>query len=378
METLAFSCGTVIRYSGMITYRTAIIGCSRMGAFIDNEVGDLAAVMRPFSHAAGYRACPRTRIVACSDVREEVMVRFGEEYDVPGEKRYSDYRDMIKRESPDIVSVATQPEQRAEIVIHAANYGVKAIYAEKALAASLEEADAMRNAIEGNGTVFNMGTNRRWEVGYLELKALIESGKYGALESFIIYGNGTLFNTASHTLDLMLTMAGDVAPEWVQATLREGDNKLYRDGDLAIDPVGEGIVQFPGGVRGYALHTARRVDFEAICESGTVTARNNGQKWEVYERHSVAGARYPIYRPGSFPEFERRSSTLTLIEDIVRALDSGRPTRGGIRVACINLEIIFAFIESHRLGGARVALPLETRDLKLNRKFAPKQPIFEA
>ena len=124
----------------MITYRTAIIGCSRMGAFIDNEVGDLAAVMRPFSHAAGYRACPRTRIVACSDVREEVMARFGEEYDVSGEKRYADYRDMIKRESPDIVSVATQPEQRAEIVIHAANHGVKAIYAEKALAASLEEA----------------------------------------------------------------------------------------------------------------------------------------------------------------------------------------------------------------------------------------------
>ena len=38
----------------MKTYRAALIGCSRMGAFIDNEV---SADMYPYSHAAGYEAC---------------------------------------------------------------------------------------------------------------------------------------------------------------------------------------------------------------------------------------------------------------------------------------------------------------------------------
>ena len=38
---------------------------------------------------------------------------------------------MLERERPDIVSVATQPEQRAAIVIHACEHGARAIYAEK-------------------------------------------------------------------------------------------------------------------------------------------------------------------------------------------------------------------------------------------------------
>ena len=41
----------------MDQYKAVLIGCSRMGAFIDNEV---PADMRPYSHAAGYEACERT------------------------------------------------------------------------------------------------------------------------------------------------------------------------------------------------------------------------------------------------------------------------------------------------------------------------------
>ena len=53
----------------MKTYRAALIGCSRMGAFIDNEV---SADRYPYSHAAGYEACDRTELVACSDLRPDV------------------------------------------------------------------------------------------------------------------------------------------------------------------------------------------------------------------------------------------------------------------------------------------------------------------
>jgi len=67
----------------MPTFRAALIGCSRMGAFIDNEVVGYAAVHLPYSHAAGYAACTRTEIVACADLREDVMEKFGETYGVP-------------------------------------------------------------------------------------------------------------------------------------------------------------------------------------------------------------------------------------------------------------------------------------------------------
>ena len=100
----------------MKTYRAAVIGCSRMGAFIDNEVPDYEAIKLPYSHAAGYFAEERIDLVACADLRPEVMEHFGNRYNVPKANQYTDYRDMLEKEQPDIVSVATQPEHRAEIV----------------------------------------------------------------------------------------------------------------------------------------------------------------------------------------------------------------------------------------------------------------------
>ena len=96
-----------------------------------------------------------------------------------------------------IVSVATQPEQRAAIVIHACEHGARAIYAEKPLAASLEQADAMVAAVERNGVAFNMGTNRRWETPYDTMKALIHGGRYGRLLSMTIHQGAGLFNMAA-------------------------------------------------------------------------------------------------------------------------------------------------------------------------------------
>ena len=55
----------------MKTYRAAVIGCSRMGAFIDNEVPDYEAIKLPYSHAAGFFAEERTDLIACADLRPE-------------------------------------------------------------------------------------------------------------------------------------------------------------------------------------------------------------------------------------------------------------------------------------------------------------------
>ena len=105
----------------MKTYRAAVIGCSRMGAFIDNEVPDYEAIKLPYSHAAGFFAEERIDLVACADLRPEVMEHFGNRYNVPKANQYTDYREMLEKEQPDIVSVATQPEHRAEIVVYAAS-----------------------------------------------------------------------------------------------------------------------------------------------------------------------------------------------------------------------------------------------------------------
>ncbi len=111
----------------MKTYRAAVIGCSRIGGFIANEVvGHEGPTMQPpSSHGGGYEVSDRTDLWACSDLREDVLEEFGKRYDVPKERQYLDYREMIEKEKPDIVSVTTPSFARAEPIIFAAEHGVR-------------------------------------------------------------------------------------------------------------------------------------------------------------------------------------------------------------------------------------------------------------
>ncbi len=357
----------------MKTYRAALIGCSRMGAFIDNEV---PASSYPYSHAAGYEACDRTELVACSDLRADVMAQVGERYGVPSERQYTDYKELLERERPDIVSVATQPEPRSEIVVYAANHGVRAIYAEKAMAASMREADAIVEACESNGTFFNLGTNRRWDRGFDVMKGIIDSGRLGALRALTIYGTSNLFNGASHSFDLIMRLNSDRPAVWVQGLLRDADHAI-EDGRITIDPVGEGIIQFENGVTGYALNAGvRRAEWEAVCEDGVVTALSNGAEWQVREPGEPDHRGRKRLVAGEFPEYEWKSSTLALVEDMVHALDTGEPTRCGARVARASTELIFAVIESHLRDGARVSIPLRDSAIRMERGIPAKQPRF--
>lgn len=359
----------------MRTYRAAVIGCSRMGAFIDNEVPDYEAIRLPYSHAAGFFAEERTALIACADLRPDVMTHFGNRYNVPPSNQYTDYREMLEKEQPDIVSVATQPEHRAEIVIYAANHGAKAIYAEKAMAASMDEASAMVSAVEANNVAFNLGTNRRWHTGFDKMKAVIDSGDLGQLRTLIIYSNGTLFNTASHNFDLVLRLNSDAPAKWVSGYLPNGDSVI--EGDvLREDPTGQGTIQFENGVTAHALLTPRSSEWEAICARGTVTCWNNGWQWHIRKQQEVPGWR-ACRVPEAFPEFERASSTANLIKDLVHALDTGEPTRGGVQCAYASTELIFGVIESHLRGGARVELPLTNSKVRLQRDPTARQPRVE-
>jgi predicted dehydrogenase len=345
-----------------------------MGAFIDNEVVASPSVVLPYSHAAGYEACARTDLVAGADLRRDVLAAFGRRYNVPPERQYTDYRAMIRQERPDILSIATQPEQRAEVALFAAEHGVRALYCEKPLCASIAEADAIVAAVEGHGIALNMGTNRRWHPGFDAMCEVIASGELGALKTLVVYGNGALFNTASHWFDLVMRLNGDAPAAWVQAYLPRGDELVAGD-EVTEDPEALGTIAFANGVMAHALLSPRANDHEAICERGSVTA--SGDTTFQLRRRAGEGEEGRLPHVPLLP-FAPASSTLRLIEDLVHALDTGAPTRGGVRVARANTELIFGFIESHRRGGARVPLPLRDNPLRfIRRGRPPRQPRYE-
>jgi predicted dehydrogenase len=349
-------------------YRAALIGCGRIGAFIDNEVMGMATVILPYSHAAGYEACPRTELIAGADLRPDVLAAFGGRYDVPSNHLYTNYREMILTERPDILSVATQPQDRAEVALFAIENGVRALYCEKPLCASVTEAAALVEAAERHGTVFNMGTNRRWSPGFTAMRDAIASGEYGKLASLNTHSTCTLFNTGSHWIDTLLYLSSDREVAWVQGYLPQG-NEVFDDDEVVIDPYGQGTIAFTDGTMAHLLPSPQAARHEAICERATLSAPGDGR----FEVHLVGGDGAP---PGLL-DYTPASGTLHLIEDLVHGLDTGEPTRGGVRIAEVNTQIIFGMIESHRRGGARVALPLTDSTLRFApRNSAPRQPKY--
>ena len=352
------------------TYRAALVGCSRMGAFIDNEITGNRSIPLPYSHAAGYEACERTELVAGADLRPDVLQRFGERYNVGSDHWYTDHRDLIANEQPDILSIATQPEPRCEIILHAIEAGVRALYVEKPLCASVAEAEAIRDAVRANDVAFNMGTNRRWHDGFLAMRDKIHSGDFGDLRTLFNFQTGNFFNTSSHFFDLLLYLNNDAKPKWVQAYVFHFD-ELVVGTEVLEDPAGTGTIMFENGVIGYALDSPKRSEVEAVCGSGAISALNNGTDF-----------RTRIQEPGALvdgPNLDNppTSATLNLVNDIVHALDTGEPTRGGAEVAYWNMQIIFGFIESHRQGGARVELPLTNHDLRfIRRDHVARQPKY--
>ena len=165
--------------------------------------------------------------------------------------------------------------------------------------------------------------------------------------------------------------------EWVQFHLTSGGDDLA-GGRLRRDPNGGGRLQFANGVAAFATDTGRSFEVEVVCEQAVISSLGgDSSEFLLREAGGVSHRGHPALRPGTFPPFTRSSSTANLIMDLVRALDTGEAPSGGVRIARANLELIFACIESHRRGGARVALPLAGSDLHLERDATPRRPCFE-
>lgn len=341
----------------MKCYRVAIVGCGRMGGFIDDEVVDYPAVTLPYSHAASYAQVPQTQLVACADVNPQALERFGERWGVA--RRYTDYREMIRAEKPDILSVTTHAPLHAEIVVFAAQNGVRAIYCEKPMACSLVECDAMVEAVERHGVHFNIGTSRRYNPGCERIRQLIQEGVLGRVQTVIAYWTGSLLHSGSHIFDLLLFFAGDAEADFVQGSVDNPDCDLSGNRS-EVDLSGTAYIRFKNGVRAYALQSPLVAEFEVIGDQGTARIMNNGIHWGLRLAKAQYGKRRGLL-PEPFPSFERKSSTVRCIEDLIHALETGGPTRGNARIARAGTELALAVVESHRQGGARVPLPMTNR-----------------
>lgn len=341
----------------MARYRAAIIGLGRIASTIDDEVQGDPGVLLPYSHMACYRDVADVEVVAGADTYAEQRRAFGERWGV--ERLYEDYREMLAREKPDIVSVTTSARPRPGIVIDCARAGVSAIWAEKPISFSLAEADAMIDACREHGALLAINCSRHWDAYWNRTREMLDAGDLGRVLQVTAYGPCNISHNGSHLLDLVRYLAGgDVA--WVFGEM-ESDEKAASDDDL----MGNGYLAFENGVRAYArmLPTGGASwEFEVIGESGRIRSLANGRHFEWWQTEPGVRRGEPVRH--LFPRPQRlESAGVRAVRDLVRCLDTGgRPLCSGEDGRAV-LEIAIALRQSHRRGGARVDLPLADRSL---------------
>lgn len=356
-------------------YRVAIIGTGRMGGLIEDEQ-KTRGFMSPYGHFPSYDAMPETNVIAVANRGKERLERFCKRFGVTN--AYLDYREMIEKEQPDIVSVTTPSFARAEPIIFCAEHGVKGIFAEKGLCASLEEADRIHEAITRNNVAFNWGAMRRHHDAYRRLRDAIQGGAIGRPIHAYLNFYTDIIKHHPHTIDLVQMMLGDPKPSWVEGRLVDPDDPRVKSNERAAAPYdaerhafiplpGQEIadpmvdffrVGFETGTIGYFTPTPGPFDLEVRGSEGRAVAWDNGIDTRIQRplRRGDEVEETVIHATGDAPG-------ITNIRNIIREIETGERTDGNIDVTMQAVEAQFGIAYSSLQGGARVSVPVADRSL---------------
>ena len=346
-----------------MTYTVGIIGCGRIANTIDDELQGprRGGIVLPLGHVGGYKLVEETEVVAACDVVEDKLDTFCERWNVP--RKYTDFRELIDVEQPDILSITTRPEQHVEAMVYGAEHGVKGMFAEKPLCCSLVEADAIKDAFERNGVMLEFGPPRRnWAV-YRQARELVESGEFGALKSVVGFSGNSI---GGHFLDTLLYLLGDPEPVTsIRGTLGalnrpEGDTSnmnFVRDTSIQ-----SALVEFENGTALHVAGTGIGYDIEVVCEGGIIRTQNDGESLYVRKKDGQSRA----YDPVEVESVRPWSGTVLKIRELVEAIETGIPGISNLRITMLNTEIGFGIYESHLSGGIAVHPPVPNRDRRVS------------
>lgn len=138
-----------------------------------------------FSQGGGIarRAAEFGRMVAVCDVDAVHTAEFNAQFDNKL-AMYTDYREMLEREKPDIVTIGTPDHWHVPIAIAALHAGCD-VYCEKPLTLTIEEGFRIREAVRASrksgAPVFQVGTQQRSQddARFLKAISIVKSGRLG-------------------------------------------------------------------------------------------------------------------------------------------------------------------------------------------------------
>ena len=304
-------------------------------------------------HCAAYRDRPDVEIVAVADIDAANLDRVALKYGVPG--RFTDYRDLLRETTPEIVSVCTWPGLHAEMTIAAAQAGALGILCEKPLARSLGEVDRMIAACRASGSKLATGHQHRFNPVHSLARERVAGGAIGAPVLLRCRTNRGLMNNGSHGIDLMRFLLGDPTAEWVVGQTGRSIDRWERGG--RIEEFGTGIIGFLNDVQ--AILTT---DLPGEAEFYPMVVGDRGVMHLMGDSLRIVG---PSGESIEKPE-RTRGDYAAEVAELVDWIDGGHAHRSAAEHGRAAIEIVMALYESARTH-SRIDLPFTAADSPLER-----------
>jgi predicted dehydrogenase len=333
----------------MSTYRIGFIGCGRPW----RSEGASGFGMSHF-HARGYKDSPDAEIVALADISCENAEAFRERHG--GDAIYTDYHEMLANENLDMVSICTWPHLHAQMVIDAAEAGVKAIHCEKPMAPTWAEAKRMARICDERGVQLTFNHQRRFGPEFRKARELLRSGAIGDLVR-LEGACGNLFDWGTHWFDMFFFYNDEIPVKWVLGQVEPtGGTSIF-----GVQVEGQAISQFEfeNGIIG-TLSTSMRegwpLSTRIVGTDGVIEAALRTDPLRVWAKGSPGWEVVDLGAGNSLEETVARG-----VIDAIESLKEGREPELSSRKVLRATELIFATYESARRGG-RIDLPLDVED----------------
>lgn len=346
--------------------RYALIGCGRIST---NHIK--AAVNN------------KLEIVGVCDILPEKMEELLKKHELNQDEtihRYTDYKELIEAEKPELVSIATESGSHAEIALYCIEKGVHVII-EKPMAMSIEDADKIIALAEEKHVKVSACHQNRFNVAVQELRKALESGRFGKISHGSIHvrwnrnkgyydqapwrgtwaqDGGALMNQCIHGIDLLRWMMGNEVDEVYGATRQQ-----FHD-YLEAEDIGMAVVKFKNGAIGTIEGTTNvypknlEETLYLFGENGTVkiggTSTNNIDVWDFADETEADDKNKGLEEATSNVYGNGHTS---LFADVMDAIDHDRKPYVDAVAGRNALEMILAIYKSQKTGEP-VKLPLRS------------------
>jgi len=329
--------------------RVGVIGCGAVAHYCH-----LPALLR----------IPGVRVVAVADTDERIRNRAVKAAGCPA---FKSAEFLLANTDVDAVVISTPPATHASIGTMAARAG-KAIYMEKPIATSLQDAIDLAGAAAAARVSAVVGFNKRCHPLYLRARAMIQRGAIGELRALqTIFcepvspgampawkaarssGGGAPLDLASHHVDIARWMSG-AEVSTINAQLRSDDSEHDSASMQMTLTTGASVQTFVSFRAGYAERIV------LIGDKGTIEIdRHRGSLSLQTARQRGYGARRRMMTPslsdlpwkmrralspGYDPSYHRALSAFALHSDLLPSLHDGE----------MSLRVVLAAEESARRG----------------------------